>query len=65
MPKAIKKCRVCGKEYEACRTFRYDGIFRWQDVACCKEHGSQYLAEVMAARERENNAVKTDDPKTE
>ena len=51
MAKAIRKCKVCGREYEACRTMReYDGMFRWQDVACCPEHGSQYLERVLAAR---------------
>lgn len=53
MPKAKKKCKVCGKEYEACRSFRSDGAFRWQDVACCREHGEEYLQEVLAARAKE------------
>lgn len=53
MPKAKKKCKVCGKEYEACRSFRSDGVFRWQDVACCREHGEEYLQEVLAARAKE------------
>ena len=51
MTTAIKKCRVCGKEYEASRSARRgDGVFRWREVACSPEHGAIYLAEVLAAR---------------
>lgn len=51
MTKAIKICKVCGKEYEACHTFRLDeNIFRWQDVACCPEHGAEYFAAIEASR---------------
>lgn len=59
MPKAVKKCKVCGKEYEACRTFRHDNAFRWQDVACSPEHGAEYFAAVLAAREK-NERGRTD-----
>lgn len=33
MATAVKKCRVCGKTYEACRTMmdRAVGVFRWQE----------------------------------
>ena len=55
MPKFIKKCRICGTEYEACITPNPNHIFRWQDVACCPEHGEEYLRKVLAAR-----AVKTE-----
>ena len=48
--KATKICKICGNEYEYCHTFRRDGIFRWQDVACCVEHGNQYFAEIAASR---------------
>ena len=52
MAKAFKTCKVCGAEYEYCHTLRRaDGIFRWQDVACCPEHGSVYLSRIMASRE--------------
>lgn len=48
---ATKVCKVCGRTYEYCRTQRMvEGVFRWQDVACCPEHGSEYLAAVKAAR---------------
>lgn len=47
---ATRICKVCGKEYEYCRTNRVAGIFRWQDVSCCPEHGSIYFARVLEAR---------------
>ena len=51
MKKAIKECKVCGKKYEYCHTQRKDGdVFRWQDVACCAEHGAEYFKSVMIAR---------------
>lgn len=51
MATAIKKCRVCGKSYEACHTIRrVAGVFRWQEVACSPECGSIYLAEIEESR---------------
>lgn len=51
MAKAIRTCRVCGKKYEACKTFAVPtDIFRWQEVACSPECGSEYLSRVMSAR---------------
>lgn len=45
------KCRICGKEYEACQNIkRVEGVFRWQSVACCTEHGAEYLAQIRASR---------------
>lgn len=45
------KCRVCGKEYEACHAIRpTPDYFRWQDVACSPECGAKYLADIMASR---------------
>jgi len=46
----IRICKVCGKEYECCRNAAKPGQFRWQDVACCAEHGAIYFEEVMKAR---------------
>jgi hypothetical protein len=44
-------CRICGKEYEACHTVApHSGAFRWQDVACCPEHGAEYLRLIMISR---------------
>lgn len=50
MATGIKRCRVCGKEYPYCKTASRPGVFRYQDVACCPEHGSIYLKKVLAAR---------------
>ena len=50
MVKGTRICKICGKEYPYCKTERSADIFRYQDVACCVEHGTQYFAEVEAAR---------------
>jgi len=50
MTKGIRICKVCGKEYPYCRTERKSTIFRYQDVACCPEHGSIYLARINESR---------------
>jgi len=51
MPKAIMKCRVCGKDYEACRSAKSAaGVFRWQEVACSPECGAEYLRRVQESR---------------
>lgn len=51
MATAILKCRVCGKEYEACRSAKHvNGVFRWKEVACSPEHGAIYLARIRASR---------------
>ena len=58
MATATLKCRVCGKEYEACRSAkRVDGVFRWQDVACSPEHGAIYLDLIRKSRAAEHDAV--------
>ena len=58
MATATLKCRVCGKEYEACRNAkRVDGVFRWQDVACSPEHGATYLDLIRKSRATEHDAV--------
>lgn len=47
----MKKCKVCGREYDPCKSGNTNPTtYRWQDVACCAEHGSQYLAEIIASR---------------
>lgn len=59
MPKKMLKCRVCGKEYEACHTLKpnLNNAFRWQEVACSPECGAIYLAEVNKARGIEDESV--------
>lgn len=67
MATGTRICKVCGREYEYCHTARrVTDVFRYQDVACCPEHGQTYLAKVLAARGQEdttvipkNNKVKT------
>ena len=63
MPTGVRKCKVCGKEYPYCRSIRAEGVFKYQDVACCPDHGEIYLARVLEARgmkkkdEADTNAV--------
>ena len=58
MATATLKCRVCGKEYEACRNAkRVDGVFRWQDVACSPEHGAAYLDLIRKSRSEQHDVV--------
>lgn len=54
-PKSI--CRVCGKEYDTCRTPNPSGIFRWRDVACSPRCGQIYLTRIMESR----NGAASDD----
>lgn len=49
------KCRVCGKEYQSCRSAnRAPGIFRWQEVACSPECGEIYLKRIIESRSPKN-----------
>ncbi len=51
MSSTLKKCRVCGKEYEACRSAnRGDSVFRWREVACSPECGAIYLNQINESR---------------
>lgn len=52
MAKGLRVCKVCGKEYEGCHTQRpnLNNEFRWQDVACCPEHGAEYLRQILISR---------------
>ena len=54
----IKVCKVCGKEYESCHTLRpnLNSEFRWNDVACCPEHGAEYLRKIMESRQQKQAA---------
>ena len=49
MVKQTRICKVCGVEYPYCSTVTNDR-FRWQDVACCPEHATEYFALVEKAR---------------
>lgn len=61
MATATLKCRVCGRDYEACRNARrVDGVFRWQDVACSAEHGAVYLDLIRKSRAEQHDAVAND-----
>jgi hypothetical protein len=46
---STKFCKICGKEYEYCRT-NAPHQYRWQDVACSKEHAAQYFAKIAESR---------------
>lgn len=51
MESAKLKCRVCGKEYDACRTARKNTkVFHWQEVACSPECGAIYLQRINESR---------------
>ncbi len=50
MATGYRRCRVCGGEYEYCRTNADTGVFRWQDVACSPEHGAIYFAKIAESR---------------
>lgn len=66
METATKICKVCGKEYPYCRTERkVAGVFRWQDVACCVEHGSEYLEKVIASRNGRNESQQIEEVKAD
>lgn len=54
MATATRRCKVCGVEYPYCKTVVKSGVFRYQDVACCPEHGSIYLARVQASRDADS-----------
>lgn len=55
-----QKCRVCGKEYESCRSAnRAAGVFRWQEVACSPECGAIYLQKINESRGIVNPQKKT------
>lgn len=50
MPQETKECRVCGKEYKACRTQNVNKAFRWQDITCSPECGEEYLRRIRLSR---------------
>lgn len=38
--------------YEGCRSANPGNSFRWQNVACCPEHGSIYFAQILESRKQ-------------
>ena len=51
MANGMKVCRVCGKEYEPCRSaVRSSKVFHWQEVACSPECGAIYLQKITESR---------------
>ena len=56
MAQGIKKCKVCGKEYQYCKTWTNSGVFRWKDVACSPACAAIYFKKVEEARSKESNA---------
>lgn len=50
MASVIRTCKVCGKKYEYCFTNRPSGLFRWQDVACSPECGTEYFRQIAISR---------------
>ena len=61
IPNGTRICKVCGKEYEYCKT-KARGQFKWQDVACCIEHANQYFEEIAISR-GEKKSPSIDQPK--
>lgn len=64
MPKAILTCRVCGKQYKACRTPNPDGVFRYKEVTCSPECGQEYLRRVLEERDVVPVIAQAAEPKT-
>lgn len=53
MATMVKKCKICGEEYKCCNSHKnIAGVFRWQDVACCVEHGLEYLSAIEKSRSK-------------
>lgn len=50
MAQGTRVCKICGKEYPFCKTSKPKNVFRYQDVACCLEHGAQYLEAILRSR---------------
>lgn len=50
MATGYRTCKICGERYEYCMTNRSNTIFRWQDVACCPEHGAEYFRKIAESR---------------
>lgn len=62
MARATRICKICGKEYEYCTTHNINNNFRWQDVACCPEHGAEYFRLIKESRAKAR-LIDIDEPK--
>ena len=63
MAKGTRICKICGKEYPYCTTMTaFDGN-RWQDVACCIEHATEYFRQVAISRGELKEEPKKEAPK--
>lgn len=49
MPSGTRKCKICGCEYPYCKTVTKNS-FRYQDVACCPEHATEYFRRIELSR---------------
>lgn len=46
-----KICKVCGKEYEPCRSLRQkSSVFNWRAVACSPQCGQEYFRLIAESR---------------
>lgn len=61
MAKGTRICKVCGKEYEYCKTWLNKDKFRYQDVACSPECGAEYFALIEASRSGKKAAESNND----
>ena len=51
MASTILKCRVCGKEYNACLSAKsIDTVFKWKRVACSEECGAAFVTAILKSR---------------
>lgn len=55
-PGGTRICKVCGVEYPYCHT-NIPSQYRWQDVACCKEHAAEYFAAIAASRNESLDSI--------
>ena len=60
MATAKRICKVCGNEYDYCRSLSPSAdIFRWNDVACSPEHAAIYFAQIEASRKAQDKTPAT------
>lgn len=52
-----KPCKVCGKPFKPC-TSETSGRYNWRRVACCPEHGAEYLNQILQSRMEKKSPVK-------